>query len=83
MLFAINNCHFFIKKMDSIRIRFMLNILIVETLETRILPLPQNNDIFQLFPRRLEPMFVVDSNGRAMAAVGFITVVNENGIEIV
>ena len=63
--------------------KLMLNVLIVETLETRILPLPRNPDILQIFPGRFTPLWIAKSNGKAMGAVAFITIVNENDVELV
>ena len=66
--------------MATHRLRFMLKILFVDTLESRIMPLPANTEILQLIGARREPLFVIFNNGQIRPAVVYITLVNENNI---
>ena len=70
--------------MDLIKIRFMLNVCYKKSSKTRILPLPKNDNIFELFPNKEpEPILIVNSKGKAKEAMAFITVVNNHGFELV
>ena len=69
--------------MDSVKIKFKLNVFIKKSSKTRILPLPKNDNIFQLFPNKFEPLLIVNKKGKATESVAFITVVDENGDELV
>ena len=69
--------------MDSIKIKFMLNVYNLDTKKTTIEPLPRNEDIFELLGKELNPIFIVNKKGHAFPAIAFITVVNANGAELV
>lgn len=67
----------------TMKLQYMLNVLIVETLQTILIPLPHNRNVLEIFGTRLEPMFLINSKGRAMPAVAQITIVNQLGEELV
>ena len=68
--------------MDSIIIRFKLNITYVATWDSQLIDLPQNVDIFEIFWRP-EIIYIVDNNGNAEPYIAFITVVDQHGNELV
>ena len=68
--------------MTAIILRFKLNVTFVDSWETEILDLPTNENIFQCLPET-DFLYIVDSNGYARAAVAFITVVDQDGNELV
>ena len=68
--------------MDRIVIRFKLNITHVPTGESQIIDLPHNDDIFQIFWNP-ELIYIVDANGNAEPYLAFITVVDNDGNELV
>ena len=53
-------------KMASIKIKFMLHILDEDSLETNIIPLPRNDNIFTIFKGRRQRIHLVDKDGKAM-----------------
>ena len=68
--------------MDRIVIRFKLNVTYVATWEARIIDLPKNTNIFQIF-RHPEVIYIVDKHGKAEPYIAFITVVDHNNNELV
>ena len=68
--------------MDRIIISFKLNVTEVATWEARVINLPRNEDIFQIF-RQPEVIYIVDNRGNAEPHIAFITVVDHNGNELV
>ena len=68
--------------MDRIIISFKLNVTYVATWEARLINLPQNENIFQIF-RQPEVIYIIDNHGNAEPYIAFITVVDHNGNELV
>ena len=68
--------------MDRIIISFKLNVTEVATWEARVINLPRNEDIFQIF-RQPEVIYIVDNRGNAETHIAFITVVDHNNNELV
>ena len=71
------------KDWTTMKLQYMLNVLVVETLQTLLLPLPHNRNILEIFGTRLEPLFLISSKGRPIPAVASITIVNQFGKELV
>ena len=68
--------------MDSIAIQFMLHVMSTETLEKKIMPLPRNENIFELLEGKYNLIYIVDNSGQASPAIASITVVDKNGTEL-
>lgn len=69
--------------MATTSIRFMLNVTNVKTKRTKIIPLPRNENIFELLGEKFNEILIVNKKGKAKPAIAFITVVDANGIELV
>ena len=69
--------------MDSITIKFRLKIENEKTGEKKILPLPHNDNIFEVLGHKYNDLYIVDKNGEATLVVAFITVVDANDKELV
>ena len=61
----------------------MLNVTNVKTKRTKIIPLPRNENIFELFGGEINEILIVNKKGKAKPAMAFITVVDTNGTELV
>ena len=68
--------------MDRIILTFKLNVTVIPSWEARLINLPRNEDIFQIF-RHPELIYIVDNRGNAEPHIAFITVVDHNGNELV
>ena len=70
--------------MDFINIEYKLKVTFLQTGEALIVPLPTNKDIFEMFDKNTtEVVHIVDMNGEAQEALAYITVVNNDGVELV
>ena len=63
-------------------IQFMLNVFYVETLENKILPLPDNIGIDQMIENQDQMIRIVNKKGEAKPVIIRVIVVNEYGIPI-
>ena len=69
--------------MDLITINLKLKVVYKDTQKTEILPLPRNENIFELLGKKCNELYIVDKNGKARLAEAFITAVNANDKELV
>ena len=63
-------------------VQFMLKVFYVETMKTKILPLPDNIDINQIIDNQEQMIRIVNAKGKAEPAIVNVIVVNEYGIPI-
>ena len=69
--------------MSSITVKFKLHVTFNKTFEKKLIDLPSNENIFQIFNSGEELIYIVDNNGNAEPAMAFITLVNENNVQVV
>ena len=69
--------------MATFNIEFKLKLTDLETLETKIVPLPDQENIFEIFCGEYQIIYVVDKDGKARPAMAHITVVDNFDIELV
>ena len=74
---------FILDKMAQVIFRLKLHVTYEETNKETILDLPTNDDIFEIFKNKEEPILIVDEFGEVKQARAFITLVDENNCELV